>query len=181
MSTPLTDVINRLKETRERDRKNAAETFAAAANLVNIADNSLLTATRLIEEFTPGKEIIEGKKDLDIRDQLHEKWQKLRSEADQLLIQCVSDEDMSRALLYEQILDRIKLRIQSLSDKELMGDKKSEYARTATKDIDFDYLQSLSKSQLMELAKSVDLKGYSKLNKDGLIDLIDKRISEMQK
>jgi len=51
--TPLSGVINRLKTLRDQDRRNAAETFAAAANLVNIAEKSIETSSALIQEFTP--------------------------------------------------------------------------------------------------------------------------------
>lgn len=51
--TPLSGVINRLKNLREQDRRNAAESYAAAANLVDIAERSIETSSVLIEEFTP--------------------------------------------------------------------------------------------------------------------------------
>ncbi|WP_346289440.1 hypothetical protein [Sphaerothrix gracilis] len=55
--TPLSGVINRLKHLRQQDRRNAAEAYAAAADLANIAEHALETSTDLIEEFKPEAQV----------------------------------------------------------------------------------------------------------------------------
>jgi alpha-amylase/alpha-mannosidase (GH57 family) len=49
--TPLSSVINRLKDLRAQDRRNAAEAYAAAAEVVHIAEKSIETSSELIQEF----------------------------------------------------------------------------------------------------------------------------------
>jgi len=50
--TPLSGIINHLKNLREKDRRNAAEAYAAAADLVEISERSLDTSSDLIQEFS---------------------------------------------------------------------------------------------------------------------------------
>jgi hypothetical protein len=130
-------------------------TVTVAQNMVNVALDSEDSNTQSV---VPESAMPEG----DFREALCKRFEVIRSQADQLLLTADSNEAIERALKLEQLLDRITNRINSLISTE--DDKKPI---TISKD--------LSVTQLREMAKERNLKGYSKLKKDELIKELSKQ------
>lgn len=89
---------------------------------------------------------------------------------------------MHRILLREQVLDRLQARLgvlaaaKSIYTEESVDskDKKEESVDSKGKleSFDLNSLNKLSKPKLIAIVKSLNLKGYSRLNRSELINLI---------
>lgn len=106
----------------------------------------------------------------DFCQQLNKRFDSLRLEADKLLLQAYSDEEIERVLRLEKLLERIVNRINSLSvNATKPSNNKEEKLKTEKLKTE---LENLSTSQLKAIAKERKLKGYSRLNKSELIKLL---------
>lgn len=134
-------------------------TVTVAQNMVNVAldseDSNIQSV--LPESGVPETALPESK----FQEALRKRFEFIRLQADHLLLTADSNEAIDRTLKLEQLLDRITNRINSLiatedSNKPMVN------------------LKDLSASQLKEMAKARNLKGYSKLKKDELIKELSK-------
>jgi hypothetical protein len=176
MKTPLTDVIEQLKKTRNQDRKNSAETFAAAANLIGITEKVVETTSTLIEEFTPLAELeAVANHEMQFRTLLEARLKSLRSEADGLLLAANSNEEIDRLTRLESLIDLINSRMKSLSLPIIEPPIKE--VETLVKEV--ETLDKLPVAKLKEMAKQRRLTGYSRLNKTQLIDLLSKVVDNV--
>lgn len=107
--------------------------------------------------------------ELTLGERLQNRLCLLRSEADALLLAAHSDEEIDRVLRLEHLIDRISCRIATLA--QVMPDSSADKTAGKSNNAATD-LAAMTKAQLCEMAKIQGLKGYSKLKKHELVDLL---------
>lgn len=105
--------------------------------------------------------------------QLQQRFNQIRAEADYLLLNANNDTEIARALQLEQFLERIKQRIFDLQLSSQLSAHESVPMQISPTNTTVTYLHRLSLKQLQDMAKRNNLKGYSSLNKTALINKLN--------